>query len=321
MWRRVVQAGLAASSIAGLACVGAASPSARPEPAADPAMAADSPAQSVVMPGVARDGMHPPGVQYTVQAGDNLYAIALRFGTTSPALVALNSLANPNAIAPGKVLKVLPHGPAPSPPAPPSAASVVRLGDASRMLVAFSFDAGSDVGYTAQILDTLAANGIRASFGMAGAWAEKNPEMLRRIAAEGHHLINHSNTHPDFTTISSESRRGQLQATDDLIVAITGIGTRPYFRPPYGAYDATVNSDLAANGYHYSLMWSVDSLGWTGLTAAEIAGRCLSRAEPGAIYLFHVGSQSQDGPALQAMIDGLRSRGYSIGSVADVLGH
>lgn len=310
----MVLGGLAASAVAGLACVGAAGQSSRSEPAAQPA-------QSIVLPGLARDGTHPPGVQYTVQAGDNLYAIALRFGTTSTALVALNSLANPNAIAQGQVLKVLPHGPAPSPPAPPSAAAVVRLGDASRMLVAFSFDAGSDVGYTAQILDTLAANGIRASFGMTGAWATNNPEMLRRIAAEGHHLINHSNSHPDFTTISSESRREQLRTTDDLIAAITGIGTRPYFRPPYGAYDASVNADLAANGYYYSLMWTVDSLGWTGLTAAEIADRCLSRAEPGAIYLFHVGAQSEDGPALQAMIDGLRSRGYSIGSVTDVLGH
>ena len=43
------------------------------------------------------------------------------------------------------------------------------------------------------------------------------------------------------------------------------------------------------------------------------------KVEPGAIYVFHVGSASQDGPALQAVIDGLRAQGYFIGAVPDVL--
>jgi hypothetical protein len=58
----------------------------------------------------------------------------------------------------------------------------------------------------------------------------------------------------------------------------------------------------------------VDSLGWNGLPADQIVERCLSLAEPGAIYVFHVGSASQDAAALQAVIDGLRTRGYAIGS-------
>lgn len=105
-----------------------------------------------------------------------------------------------------------------------------------------------------------------------------------------------------------------------MIQSITGIGTKPFFRSPYGAYNASVNSDLAAFGYHYNIWWTVDSLGWNGLSVSQILDRCLSRSTPGAIYLFHVGSQSQDGPALQRLIDGLRSQGYSIGSVAGVMG-
>jgi len=66
-------------------------------------------------------------------------------------------------------------------------------------------------------------------------------------------------------------------------------------------------------------MWTVDSRGWTVIPASQIIQRCLDLAAPGAIYVFHVGSASQDGPALQSIIDGLRTQGYAIGSVPDML--
>ncbi|MCC6383238.1 MAG: polysaccharide deacetylase family protein [Dehalococcoidia bacterium] len=291
------------------------------------ALAADSDRAALperrVLPMLAADGLPTPdpAVPYTVRAGDNLWAIARLFGTNASAVVSLNHLANANAIVPGQVLVVLEHGPAPAPPVPPASAAVISLGDPNRRQVAFSFDAGSDAGYTTSILATLQANGITASFGMTGRWAEQYPDLLRRIVAGGHHLINHSYDHPDFTTISSAARKQQLDQTDAIVVGLTGgIGTKPYFRPPFGAYNASVNADLAADGYFYSLYWTVDSLGWNGLSAAQIVERCLSRAQPGAIYLFHVGSQSQDGPALQTLIDGLRAAGYTIGSIPDVMG-
>jgi peptidoglycan/xylan/chitin deacetylase (PgdA/CDA1 family) len=64
----------------------------------------------------------------------------------------------------------------------------------------------------------------------------------------------------------------------------------------------------------------VDSLGWKGASTQQIVQRCLDGAVPGAIYLFHVGSASQDGPALQDVIDGLRARGYSFATVAALIG-
>jgi peptidoglycan/xylan/chitin deacetylase (PgdA/CDA1 family) len=66
-------------------------------------------------------------------------------------------------------------------------------------------------------------------------------------------------------------------------------------------------------------MWTVDSWGWRGIPAQEIVQRCLSLAEPGTIYIFHVGSASQDALALQAIIDGLRRAGYSFGTVPEVI--
>ncbi len=192
-------------------------------------------------------------------------------------------------------------------------------GVADRNTVALTFDAGSDRGFTADILDTLAANGIAASFGLTGAWVEANPDLVARIADEGHHIFNHSWSHADFTTLTTEQRWDQLDRTDAAISAITGSTTKPWFRPPFGAYDASVNTDLYARGYTYNLYWTVDSLGWNGLSAAAITERCLSRAEAGAIYLFHVGSASQDAAALQDIIDGLAAAGFVAGPVAGVL--
>ena len=283
------------------------------EPAAAPPVARQ------VVPLAAKDSV-PTDVRYLVRPGDNLYAIARRFGTTSTALAALNNLPNKNAIRAGKELLILAVGPAPAPPPAPAAAAVISQGPPIP-LVALSFDAGSDVGYTSLILDVLNANGITASFGMTAAWANQNPAMLRRIVDEGHHLINHSFNHPDFRSLTTAQRWDQLDRTEAAVIAITGIGMKPYFRPPFGGRNAAVDADLAARGYYYELMWTVDSLGWMGLSAPDIVSRCLSRAVPGAIFLYHVGIQSLDGPALQAMIDGFRARGYAIGSVADVLGH
>jgi peptidoglycan/xylan/chitin deacetylase (PgdA/CDA1 family) len=201
------------------------------------------------------------------------------------------------------------------------ATTLTKLPTSSKV-VALTFDAGADVGYTKQILDTLAANGVRASFGMTGHWAEENPDLMRRMVNEGHALINHTYTHRSFTgrstnsgPLSYQERADELWKTESVLLNIAGKSTKPYFRPPYGDYDTGVLLDIYSRGYTYNVMWTVDSLGWRGLSKSQIVQRCLDGLQPGAIYLFHVGSQSQDGPALQTLINELRARGYSFATI------
>ncbi len=188
--------------------------------------------------------------------------------------------------------------------------------------VALTFDAGADRGYAEAILDTLRATEVKASFGMTGQWAEANPDLLRRMVAEGHHLINHTQTHDSFTGFStgrgpksSEARIRELDLTELAVQRIANATTKPYFRPPYGDLDSTVAEDVQAAGYDIVAMWTVDSLGWNGLSRASIEARCLRLASPGAIYIFHVGAAAQDGPALPAVIAGLRREGYRMGTL------
>jgi peptidoglycan-N-acetylglucosamine deacetylase len=227
-----------------------------------------------------------------------------------------------NRIAVGQRL-VIPTGAAST-----AAAQVISRGPASRQMVALTFDAGADRGNASRILDTLRTNGIRASWGITGRWAEQNPDLVHRIADEGHHFINHSYDHASFTGLSTSrppltraQRWEQLDRTEAIIAAAaSGATTRPYFRPPYGDYDASVNADVGARGYRYNVMWTVDSRGWMGLSADAIVERSLRLAEPGAIYILHVGAASQDAAAPQRIIDGLKARGYGFGTMPQLLG-
>ena len=206
------------------------------------------------------------------------------------------------------------------PPGSAVAASDVRTlrrFDTSEPAMALTFDAGSDRGYAAQILDTLAARGVVATFAITGAWAQANPDLVRRIANEGHQLVNHSWSHPSFPTLSSAARADQLARAAAAIRDASGADPRPWFRPPYGAYDDATLADLAANGYIYNLMWTVDTLGWNGASVSQITARALAAAAPGAIVLMHVGAASLDAAALPGMLDGLEARGYRFARARD----
>jgi peptidoglycan/xylan/chitin deacetylase (PgdA/CDA1 family) len=193
--------------------------------------------------------------------------------------------------------------------------------------VALTFDAGSDPGFTADILRILRDEGIRSTFGVTGLWAEANRDLLLAIAADGHQIINHTYDHRSFTgastgdaPLSREERALELSRTETTVYRYTARSTKPYFRPPYGDLDEGVLLDIATEGYDTVVMWTVDTLGWNGAPAAEITQRSLDMAEPGAIYVMHVGSQSQDAAALPHVIAGLRARGYAFLAVDDLLG-
>jgi peptidoglycan/xylan/chitin deacetylase (PgdA/CDA1 family) len=192
--------------------------------------------------------------------------------------------------------------------------------------VALTFDAGADRGYAEDILDRLAEDHVVAGFGITGTWARANPDLVRRMAADGHLVFNHTLDHRSFTGLSDSlgglsaaARRAELDEADAIIAPLIGHSTRPFYRLPYGDDDQHVASDVASDGYSRKVGWTVDSLGWRGLLAQDILARCLKLAAPGAVYVLHVGRASQDGPALQQIIAGLRERGYAFDRVDRLL--
>ncbi|CAN5832265.1 hypothetical protein BH23CHL2_BH23CHL2_26510 [soil metagenome] len=206
-------------------------------------------------------------------------------------------------------------------PAPgPSDVWNLRQFEIDEPIMVLTFDAGADRGYAAEILDILAQEGIPASFGMTGPWAEDNPDLMLRIVNEGHHLINHSWSHPHFPELTSDERIAEVRSLEDLLRNEYGVELQPYFRPPFGEYDEATLTDLAAMGYTINVLWTVDTLGWKGLTADEINERVMDTAAPGGIVLMHVGAQSQDAAALPEMIRLLREQGYSFATIQELAG-
>ena len=265
---------------------------------------------------------------HVVARGETIHSIAQHYGTTAAALVYVNGLRG-SWLEPGRELTI-PDGD-PRPPVPPlqpyAGAVVIDRGVVSRRSVALTFDAGADRGYAELILNVLRDYGVRASFGMTGLWARQNPDLVWRMAAEGHRFINHTWDHGSFTGLSTGTRAlsraerwSQLDRTENLLVELTGQSSRPFFRSPYGDVDASVQRDIAPRGYAYNVLWTVDSGGWRGIPARSIVDICLRGARPGAIYVMHVGAAAQDGPALAAVIEGLSAAGYDFETIEEILG-
>lgn len=208
--------------------------------------------------------------------------------------------------------------PVPTPSAPP----IRNFVDGPSGAVAMTFDAGADLGFASDMLDTLRDENVPGTFGMTGRWAEANPDVVMRMAADGHMVINHTLDHRSFTGISdglgglsAQRRQSELLDADAIIAPLIGHTTCPWYRLPYGDDDAREAGDVAAVGYTQKVGWDVDTLGWNGASRSAIISRSLAREAPNAVYIMHVGSQSEDASALRAVIDGLKSDGYGFATV------
>ncbi|WP_235947233.1 polysaccharide deacetylase family protein [Paenibacillus glycinis] len=187
--------------------------------------------------------------------------------------------------------------------------------------VALTFDDGPDGVATPKILDILKANHIKATFFIVGKQAKAHPDMVRRIVKEGHAIGNHSWSHPDFGSLSTQDAKKQIEDTQDEIEAIAGV--RPtLFRPPYGA----LNDDKKAAVRDLDMAivdWSVDTRDWAGTTPPNILKLVNKELYPGGIILQHCAGEqehlSNTIAALKQLIPALRKQGYAFVTVPKLL--
>ncbi|MHB8781324.1 MAG: polysaccharide deacetylase family protein [Candidatus Geothermincolia bacterium] len=194
----------------------------------------------------------------------------------------------------------------------------VTRGNTASMRVALTFDAGADGAPTPAILDALAAAGVKSTFFLTGRFADAYPLTVRRIAAEGHEIANHSYTHPRFPELAAPEVISEIERTEARIMELTGLTTRPYFRFPYGARSAALICQVNAKGY-LSVFWTVDALDWEpDRSPASVQQRVVSLTGPGAIVLMHCGSP-QEAEILPTIIDRLQLGGYELVTLTELL--
>lgn len=120
-----------------------------------------------------------------------------------------------------------------APHAPVSAAAAPEEDPAVPKYVALTFDDGPSPRCTPRLLDGLAEYGARATFFVVGCQTVKDPDIVQRIAAEGHQVGNHSYDHAQLDSLTCAQALADLQKNDDLLQELLGAGEY-WVRPPYG---------------------------------------------------------------------------------------
>src|ERR1700719_4529684 len=123
--------------------------------------------------------------------------------------------------------------PAPS-PAKPATYTQVRV---DQPYIAMTFDDGPSSANTPRLLEILKQRNIKATFFLIGQNVAANPDIVRRILAEGHEVGNHSWTHPQLSKLSDDRVTAEITKTQDAIKDASGF-TPTLLRPPYGAITA-----------------------------------------------------------------------------------
>ncbi|MEI8293778.1 MAG: polysaccharide deacetylase family protein [bacterium] len=193
--------------------------------------------------------------------------------------------------------------------------------------VAITFDDGPDPQWTPKILDILKQRGVKAAFFIVGAEAERHPDLVRRIVAEGHEIGNHSFTHPNLADLPASMIRLQLNATQRLIESLTGRSTN-LFRPPYNAdshpskLDELLPISIAQSLGYMTILENIDPKDWETPSADELLERVKAARNDGHIILLHDGGgdRSHTVEALPRIIDYLRERGDRITGIGELLG-
>ena len=168
--------------------------------------------------------------------------------------------------------------------------------------VALTFDDGPDPDLTPKVLDLLKKNKVKATFCVLGYRAKKYPALIKRIAAEGHALCNHTwdhsldlaaKKHGGGYRHSDAAIRADLQRTNDAIHAAVPKAKIGYFRAPGGNFTKRLVGIAAKLGMK-SIYWSVDPSDWDdkkygngSRMTNHIIGVVKRDTRPGAIVLSH----------------------------------
>ena len=190
--------------------------------------------------------------------------------------------------------------------------------DTDKPRVSISFDAAWGNEDTQTLLDILAKYNVHTTFFMTGGWIESYPEDVKKIAAAGHDLGNHSETHKQMSQLSVSQCQEEIQAAHDRVRELTG-KDMILFRPPYGDYNNQLIEVANGMGYHV-IQWNIDSLDWKDYGADDIVSRVVDSDKlcNGSIILMHNGAKyTKD--ALERVIVGLQEKGYEIVPISQLI--
>ena len=186
------------------------------------------------------------------------------------------------------------------------------IGESDKKRIWLTFDEGYENGKTADILDTLKEKNVRAVFFVTYDYCKRNPELVKRMIAEGHTVGNHTWSHPSLPECSPDELYSELSLLHEYVR--DNFGYEMYvMRPPKGEFSERVLACAKELGYT-TVLWSFAYPDWDvnnqpdpEQAFAKIAGK----SHNGAVYLLHAVSET-NASILGRVIDYWRANGYVI---------
>ena len=191
--------------------------------------------------------------------------------------------------------------------------------DASDKVIYLTFDAGYENGNVARVLDALQAEGATAAFFILGNLPDKHPELVRRMADEGHLVCNHTYSHKNLCGAPGGALTAELTRLEDACRTLAGVEVAKYFRPPEGCFDIAMLEEARAAGYR-TVFWSFAYADWDNnkqMSKEKARNKILDNIHNGEIMLLHPTS-STNAEILQEIIQELKRQGYRFGSLDEL---
>jgi peptidoglycan/xylan/chitin deacetylase (PgdA/CDA1 family) len=195
-------------------------------------------------------------------------------------------------------------------------------------VIALTYDDGPDPVSTPQVLRELRAHGVHATFFVLAEAAERNPELLRSMLAEGHEIGLHGVDHTLLTTVSGREAARAVREAKQRVEAVTGQRLRMY-RPTYGIQGMAqfLTARLLRMDVVFWTAWAQD---WLDDSAEAVARRAVSAIHPGAVLLLHDTTDDTDdanlprptfsrGEVTRRILDDLSADGYRVLPVGTLL--
>lgn len=191
------------------------------------------------------------------------------------------------------------------------------VGDTNKKEIYITFDAGFENGNTERILDALKKHGVKATFFLVGNYFETQPELVKRMAEEGHTIGNHTYSHPDMSKIGDiQSFQTELQKNEALYRDILGSEMPKLYRPPQGKF-CEENLKMAQQLGYSTVFWSLAYVDWYAddqPTPEQAFSKLLPRIHPGAVVLLH-STSSTNAEILDELLTKWEEAGYSFGDL------
>ena len=196
----------------------------------------------------------------------------------------------------------------------------VYVGDTGEKTIYLTFDAGYENGNTEKILDVLKRRGVPAAFFVVGNYLETSPELVRRMADEGHLVGNHTEHHWDMSRIADmETFRQELESVETRYREITGREMEKFYRPPQGIYSEE-NLKMAKTLGYRTVFWSLAYVDWLRdeqPTADQAFEKLIPRIHPGAVVLLH-STSATNASILDELLTRWEALGYRFGTLDEL---